>query len=136
MVILVTSSVAVLLIHDLQVLQSLVRYLSSFLHASAYYSHLSMSLNLLGIKSVPLYTRSDQGFLPSIDECKKLITSKTRAITLVTPNNPVGFPLLPPFSQTYPAEPDWCNLLTRAHCAICRTSAREKYRTRSRRDVS
>ena len=91
-----------------------------------------MSLNLLGIESVPLYTRSDQGFLPSIDECKKLITSKTKAITLVTPNNPVGFPLLPPFSQTYSAESDWRDLLTHAHCAIRRTGAGEQCRTRGR----
>jgi len=49
-----------------------------------------MDLNLLGIKSVPLYTRSNQGFLPSTEECKKLITSRTKAISLVTPNNPTG----------------------------------------------
>ncbi|KAG8212873.1 pyridoxal phosphate-dependent transferase [Butyriboletus roseoflavus] len=71
-----------------------------------YFNH-SMSLDLLGVKPVPLYTRSDQGFLPSIDECKKLITSKTKAITLVTPNNPVSFS--PPSqvsasSQTHPAD--------------------------------
>ncbi|KIJ13042.1 hypothetical protein PAXINDRAFT_177056 [Paxillus involutus ATCC 200175] len=54
-----------------------------------YFNH-HMSLNLLSIKSVPLYTRSDSGFLPSPQECKRLITSKTKAIALVTPNNPTG----------------------------------------------
>ncbi|KIJ59636.1 hypothetical protein HYDPIDRAFT_118257 [Hydnomerulius pinastri MD-312] len=49
-----------------------------------------MSMNLLGIKSVPLYTRSEEGFLPSPDECRRLISPKTKAIAMVTPNNPTG----------------------------------------------
>ncbi|KAH7906582.1 pyridoxal phosphate-dependent transferase [Hygrophoropsis aurantiaca] len=49
-----------------------------------------MSLNLLGIKSVPLHTLSDEGFIPSLERCEKLITPKTKAIALVTPNNPTG----------------------------------------------
>ncbi|KAG2749139.1 PLP-dependent transferase [Suillus brevipes Sb2] len=48
-----------------------------------------MSLNLLGIKPVPLYTRANEGFLPSTSDCEKLINSRTKAIALVTPNNPV-----------------------------------------------
>lgn len=93
-----------------------------------------MSLDLLGVKLVSLYTRSDRGFLPSVEECKKLITSKTKAIALVTPHNPVSFPPLT-ISQTHPAEPDRRDLLTCAHSAIRRTSAREKHRTRHRRDI-
>lgn len=54
-----------------------------------YFNH-QMSLNLLGIKTVPLYTRSDEGFLPSTSDCEKLINSRTKAIALVTPNNPTG----------------------------------------------
>ncbi|KAG1758186.1 pyridoxal phosphate-dependent transferase [Suillus occidentalis] len=53
-----------------------------------YFNH-QMSLNLLGIKTVPLYTRANEGFLPSTSDCEKLINSRTKAIALVTPNNPV-----------------------------------------------
>ncbi|KAH0833428.1 pyridoxal phosphate-dependent transferase [Lanmaoa asiatica] len=45
-----------------------------------YFNHSYDVFRLLS--PVPLYTRSDRGFLPSIDECKKLITSKTKAIAL------------------------------------------------------
>ncbi|KAF9048244.1 PLP-dependent transferase [Hymenopellis radicata] len=41
-----------------------------------------MTLTLLGIKP--------RSFLPSPQKCKALITSKTKAIALVTPNNPVN----------------------------------------------
>lgn len=48
-----------------------------------------MTLNLLGIKTMPLCTRPDEGFLPSASDCEKLISPRTKAIALVTPNNPV-----------------------------------------------
>ncbi|TFK71707.1 PLP-dependent transferase [Pluteus cervinus] len=59
-----------------------------------YFNH-QMSLNLLGMKAVPLPTFASNGFLPSIEVCRRLISPKTRAIVLVTPNNPTG--------STYPA---------------------------------
>ena len=49
-----------------------------------------MTLQLLGIKVIPLPLSPQDNFLPSIQTAKKLITPKTRAITLVTPNNPCG----------------------------------------------
>jgi len=55
-----------------------------------------MALNLLGIKAISLYTNPEHGFVPSVSECKKLITTKTKAIVLVSPNNPTG--------ATYPPE--------------------------------
>ena len=44
---------------------------------------------MLGIKPVWLRTHAELGFQPSVEECEKLITPRTRAIVLVTPNNPV-----------------------------------------------
>jgi len=48
-----------------------------------------MALTLLGIQPVPLQTFAHDGFRPSVDHCRQLLTSRTRAIALVTPNNPV-----------------------------------------------
>lgn len=48
-----------------------------------------MTLSLLGITTVALPTLASDGFLPSLETCAKLITPKTKAIALVTPNNPV-----------------------------------------------
>ena len=48
-----------------------------------------MALNILGIKVVPLETLPETGFIPSVERCRNLITSKTKAVVLVTPNNPV-----------------------------------------------
>lgn len=55
-----------------------------------YFNH-HMTLTLLGIHPVPLFTSASDGFLPSSSLAAQLIKpGKTRAIALVTPNNPTG----------------------------------------------
>ncbi len=58
-----------------------------------YFNH-KMWLDMGGIAAVPLKT--DDTLIPRAEDAEKLITSKTRAIVLVTPNNPGGV--------EYPAE--------------------------------
>ncbi len=52
-----------------------------------YFNH-KMWLDMMGVKSVPLRTGDD--LLPDPETARALITSRTRAIVLVTPNNPGG----------------------------------------------
>ena len=58
-----------------------------------YFNH-KMWLDISGVRAVPL--PAGQDLLPDPDHAKALITDRTRAITLVTPNNPGGV--------EYPAE--------------------------------
>jgi aspartate/methionine/tyrosine aminotransferase len=60
-----------------------------------YFNH-KMTLDMLGITARPLPCHASNGFVPSPDEARALIGPTTRAIVLVTPNNPTG--------ATYPAE--------------------------------
>ena len=64
-----------------------------------YFNH-AMWLSMSGIEVVPLATDAD--LLPDPEACEALITSRTRAIALVSPNNPAGVeypaPLLDAFA--------------------------------------
>lgn len=52
-----------------------------------YFNH-HMWLTMQGVKTVPLTTGPD--LLPTLDDCAALITPRSKAIVLVTPNNPGG----------------------------------------------
>jgi aspartate/methionine/tyrosine aminotransferase len=52
-----------------------------------YFNH-KMWLDLAGVRAVPLGTGAD--LLPDPEDAERLITSRTKAIALVTPNNPGG----------------------------------------------
>lgn len=70
-----------------------------------------MTLNLLGITTVPLPTTAETGFKPSPELAATLITPKTKAIALVTPNNPVRFLFFLPFrSRSYTLVIDWSSI--------------------------
>jgi aspartate/methionine/tyrosine aminotransferase len=59
------------------------------LPAPWYFNH-QMALQMQGVGVVPLPCRADAGFVPDVAEAARLLTPATRAIVLVTPNNPTG----------------------------------------------
>ncbi|MGA1020690.1 MAG: aminotransferase class I/II-fold pyridoxal phosphate-dependent enzyme, partial [Candidatus Puniceispirillales bacterium] len=55
----------------------------------SYFNH-SSSLAMLGIEAIGIKGDPEQAFLPSVEAFSDAITPSTRAIALVSPNNPTG----------------------------------------------
>ena len=67
-----------------------------------YYFNHHMWLTMQGIRPVPLVCRpSPDGLLPDVGEAADLITDRTRAIALVTPNNPTGTVFAPDLLRAF-----------------------------------
>jgi aspartate/methionine/tyrosine aminotransferase len=54
-----------------------------------YFNH-DMWMRMQGVEPVPLDFRPDSGAIPHPDDASRLIGPRTRAIVLITPNNPTG----------------------------------------------
>ena len=59
-----------------------------------YFNH-EATLQMLGIETGYVQTSAEDGFIPSLDAIDQAITSSTRALALVNPNNPTGA-IIPP----------------------------------------
>jgi aspartate/methionine/tyrosine aminotransferase len=55
-----------------------------------YYFNHRMTLDMLGLQARHLPARRDHGFIPDPEEAASLVDDHTRALILVTPNNPTG----------------------------------------------
>src|SRR5918994_1897942 len=64
------------------------------LPAPWFFNH-EMALALRGVRAVPLPCRAADGFLPDPERAAALVGARTRALVLVTPNNPTGA-VMPP----------------------------------------
>jgi aspartate/methionine/tyrosine aminotransferase len=64
------------------------------LPAPWFFNH-EMALALRGVRAVPLPCRPADGFLPDPERAAALVGPRTRALVLVTPNNPTGA-VMPP----------------------------------------
>ena len=55
-----------------------------------YYFNYQMWLEMEGVRAVHLPCREERGELPTVEDAARLLSERTRAIVLVTPNNPTG----------------------------------------------
>ncbi|QCI68862.1 aminotransferase [Phreatobacter stygius] len=69
---------------------SVARAGDAVLLPSPWYFNHQMTLNMLGIEARPLACDAASGFVPDPAAAEALIDARTRAIVLVTPNNPTG----------------------------------------------
>ena len=59
------------------------------LPAPWYFNH-QMTLDMIGVEPRALPCKAAENFIPRVEDARALIDAKTRAIVLVTPNNPTG----------------------------------------------
>jgi aspartate/methionine/tyrosine aminotransferase len=69
-----------------------------------YFNH-AMTVQMLGVEAIPLPCRAENALVPEATDAERLIRPDTRAILLVTPNNPTGA-VYPP--ETIAAFSDLC----------------------------
>ncbi|KAG8704069.1 hypothetical protein FRC08_002476 [Ceratobasidium sp. 394] len=55
-----------------------------------WYFNQQMTLHMLGIGVIPLPVSIEEGFIPTVERAEALVTPRTRALVLVSPNNPTG----------------------------------------------
>jgi aspartate/methionine/tyrosine aminotransferase len=54
-----------------------------------YFNH-AMTLEMLGVEVRPVPTSAEAGFVPTVEDVRRRLDGRVRALVLVTPNNPTG----------------------------------------------